>query len=151
MRFSHDAKGSLEVALAQVPVRIVLLFLPTNPQQPVIFVLLQVVPLNMSSSSLSVEDALFRVPASPFAPAMSRADHCSSGKTSGRMKTEKRLKKIAEEQKQQSMSMGDTPTGMSDAFSRRQVKTGEAHMVLSVGNKGSVQMGDAKIKGKGKR
>jgi U4/U6.U5 tri-snRNP-associated protein 1 len=62
------------------------------------------------------------------------------------MKTEKRLKKIAEEQKQQSMSMGDTPTGMIDAFGRRQVKTGEAHMVLSVGNKGSVQMGEQKPK-----
>lgn len=55
------------------------------------------------------------------------------------MKTEKRLKKIAEERKQEQMLASDTPTGMTDAFSRRQQKTGEAHMVLSVGNKGSVQ------------
>jgi U4/U6.U5 tri-snRNP-associated protein 1 len=62
------------------------------------------------------------------------------------MKTEKRLKKIAEERKQFQMSAGDTPTGMTDAFARRQQKTGEAHMVLSVGNKGSVQMGEQKPK-----
>ncbi|KAI9633988.1 SART-1 protein [Dioszegia hungarica] len=65
--------------------------------------------------------------------------HKFHGKTSGRMKTEKRLKKIAEERKQEQMLASDTPTGMTDAFSRRQQKTGEAHMVLSVGNKGSVQ------------
>ena len=58
-----------------------------------------------------------------------------SGKTSGRMKTDKRLKKIAEERKALTMGAGDTPLGMSDAFSRRQEKTGQAHMVLSVGNK----------------
>lgn len=62
-----------------------------------------------------------------------------SGKTSGRMKTEKRLRKIEEERKALSMAEGDTPTGMTNAFVRRQQKTGEAHMVLSVGNKGSVQ------------
>lgn len=60
------------------------------------------------------------------------------------MKTEKRLKKIAEERKQAQMIASDTPTGMTDAFSRRQQKTGEAHMILSVGNKGSVQASDAK-------
>jgi U4/U6.U5 tri-snRNP-associated protein 1 len=63
--------------------------------------------------------------------------HKFHGKTSGRMKTEKRLRKIAEEQAAQRMAAGDTPLGMSDAFARRQAKTGEAHMVLSVGNKGS--------------
>lgn len=51
------------------------------------------------------------------------------------MKTEKRLKKIEEERKQMKMLAGDTPTGMTDAFARRQAKTGEAHMVLSVGNR----------------
>ncbi|WWD19575.1 hypothetical protein CI109_104036 [Kwoniella shandongensis] len=70
--------------------------------------------------------------------------HKFHGKTSGRMKTEKRLKKIAEERKQYTMNATDTPTGMTDAFSRRQHKTGEAHMVLSVGNKGSVQMSNKK-------
>ncbi|KLT45793.1 SART-1 protein [Cutaneotrichosporon oleaginosum] len=63
--------------------------------------------------------------------------HKFHGKTSGRMKTEKRLRKIAEEQAAQRMAAGDTPLGMSNAFARRQAKTGEAHMVLSVGNKGS--------------
>jgi U4/U6.U5 tri-snRNP-associated protein 1 len=72
--------------------------------------------------------------------------HKFHGKTSGRMKTEKRLKKIEEERKQLKMNSGDTPTGMTSAFSRRQEKTGEAHMVLSVGNKGSVQMGESKPK-----
>ncbi|KAL1412710.1 hypothetical protein Q8F55_000457 [Vanrija albida] len=71
--------------------------------------------------------------------------HKFHGKTSGRMKTEKRLRKMDEERKAQSMSASDTPLGMTNAFSRRQQKTGEAHMVLSVGNKQSVQM-DAKAK-----
>ena len=62
------------------------------------------------------------------------------------MKTEKRLKKIAEERKGLTMASGDTPFGMTDAFARRQQKTGSAHMVLSVGNKGSVQMSDSKPK-----
>lgn len=62
------------------------------------------------------------------------------------MKTQKRLKKIAEEQQSNKMLASDTPLGMTDAFARRQQKTGEAHMILSVGNKGSVQMGDAKPK-----
>ena len=52
------------------------------------------------------------------------------------MKTEKRLKKIAEERKQEAMIAGDRALGMSNAFAKRQQKTGEAHMVLSVGNKG---------------
>lgn len=69
-----------------------------------------------------------------------------SGKTSGRMKTEKRMKKIAEEQKQLKMLSGDTPTGMTDAFARRQQKTGQAHMVLSTGNKQSVPMAEKKVK-----
>ncbi|RSH91795.1 hypothetical protein EHS25_009165 [Saitozyma podzolica] len=74
--------------------------------------------------------------------------HKFHGKTSGRMKTEKRLKKIAEERKQEAMIASDTPLGMSEAFARRAAKTGEAHMVLSVGNKGSVQ---ASSKGKARR
>ncbi|WWC71951.1 uncharacterized protein I206_105910 [Kwoniella pini CBS 10737] len=70
--------------------------------------------------------------------------HKFHGKTSGRMKTEKRLKKIAEERKQLTSSATDTPLGMTDAFSRRQQKTGEAHMVLSVGNKQSVPQNNKK-------
>ncbi|WVR07742.1 hypothetical protein IAU60_004785 [Kwoniella sp. DSM 27419] len=70
--------------------------------------------------------------------------HKFHNKTSGRMKTEKRLKKIAEERKQLTSSATDTPLGMTDAFARRQVKTGEAHMVLSVGNKQSVPQNNKK-------
>ncbi|WRT70292.1 uncharacterized protein IL334_007290 [Kwoniella shivajii] len=70
--------------------------------------------------------------------------HKFHGKTSGRMKTEKRLKKIAEERKQLTMNATDTPLGMTDAFARRQQKTGEAHMVLSVGNRGSVPQSNKK-------
>ena len=41
--------------------------------------------------------------------------------------------------KQSSMTMNDTPTGMNANFADRQQKAGQAHMVLSVGNKGYVQ------------
>jgi U4/U6.U5 tri-snRNP-associated protein 1 len=62
--------------------------------------------------------------------------HKFHGKGSGKMKTEKRLKKIAEEKKQEAMASGDTPLSMSKAFQIRQEKTGQAHFVLSVGNRG---------------
>lgn len=58
-----------------------------------------------------------------------------SGKTSGRMKTELRMRRIEEERKRNAISMGDTASGMVDAFARRQAATGEAYMTLSVGNK----------------
>ncbi|CAK5268507.1 unnamed protein product [Mycena citricolor] len=64
--------------------------------------------------------------------------HRFHGKGSGKMKTEKRLKKIKEEQKQAAMASGDTPLSMTKAFQLRQEKTGQAHMVLSVGNRGAV-------------
>ncbi|KAJ7066972.1 SART-1 family-domain-containing protein [Mycena amicta] len=64
--------------------------------------------------------------------------HRFHGKGSGKMKTEKRLKRIHEEQKQAAMSSGDTPLSMTKAFQMRQEKTGQAHMVLSVGNRGTV-------------
>ncbi|KAJ7903509.1 SART-1 family-domain-containing protein [Mycena olivaceomarginata] len=64
--------------------------------------------------------------------------HRFHGKGSGKMKTEKRLKKIKDEEKQLSMSSGDTPLSMTKAFQERQEKTGQAHMVLSVGNRGAV-------------
>ncbi|KAG8977577.1 hypothetical protein FRB90_008756 [Tulasnella sp. 427] len=54
------------------------------------------------------------------------------------MKTEKRLKKIADEKKREAMISGDTPTSMNEAFQKRQQKVGQAHMVLSVGNRGAV-------------
>ncbi|KAG8937257.1 hypothetical protein FRC02_000027 [Tulasnella sp. 418] len=64
--------------------------------------------------------------------------HRFHGKGSGRMKTEKRLKKIADEKKREAMVSGDTPTSMNQAFQKRQEKAGQAHMVLSVGNRGAV-------------
>lgn len=64
--------------------------------------------------------------------------HRFHGKGSGKMKTEKRLKKIAEENKMQAMVSGETPLGMTSAFQARQEKMGQAHMVLSVGNRGCV-------------
>ncbi|KAG5642574.1 hypothetical protein DXG03_002525 [Asterophora parasitica] len=64
--------------------------------------------------------------------------HKFHGKGSGKMKTEKRLKKIAEEQKQAAMASGDTPLSMNSAFQQRQEKAGQAHFVLSVGNRGAV-------------
>lgn len=64
--------------------------------------------------------------------------HKFHGKGSGKMKTEKRLKRIAEEQKQAAMASGDTPLSMNSAFQQRQMKAGQAHFVLSVGNRGYV-------------
>jgi U4/U6.U5 tri-snRNP-associated protein 1 len=64
--------------------------------------------------------------------------HTFHGKGSGKMKTEKRLKKIAEEKKQAAMASGDTPLSMNRAFQIRQEKAGQAHFVLSVGNRGCV-------------
>lgn len=64
--------------------------------------------------------------------------HRFHGKGSGKMKTEKRLKKIADEKKREAMISGDTPTNMNEAFQKRQEKVGQAHMVLSVGNRGWV-------------
>jgi U4/U6.U5 tri-snRNP-associated protein 1 len=64
--------------------------------------------------------------------------HKFHGKGSGKMKTEKRLKKIAEEKKKEAMASGDTPLSMNKAFQIRQEKTGQAHFVLSVGNRGQV-------------
>ncbi|KAG6879874.1 hypothetical protein C0992_010227 [Termitomyces sp. T32_za158] len=64
--------------------------------------------------------------------------HKFHGKGSGKAKTEKRLKRIAEEEKQKAMASGDTPLSMNSAFQQRQQKAGQAHFVLSVGNRGAV-------------
>lgn len=64
--------------------------------------------------------------------------HKFHGKGSGKMKTEKRLKKIAEEKKKEAMASGDTPLSMNKAFQQRQEKAGQAHFILSVGNRGYV-------------
>jgi U4/U6.U5 tri-snRNP-associated protein 1 len=83
--------------------------------------------------------------------------HKFHGKGSGKMKTEKRLKKIAEEKKQEAMASGDTPLGMNEAFQIRQERTGQAHFVLSVGNRGAIPQASEFLdaqplsKGKGER
>jgi U4/U6.U5 tri-snRNP-associated protein 1 len=64
--------------------------------------------------------------------------HKFHGKGSGKMKTEKRLQKIKEEKKKEAMASGDTPLSMNKAFQIRQEKAGQAHFVLSVGNRGYV-------------
>ncbi|THH23054.1 hypothetical protein EUX98_g8123 [Antrodiella citrinella] len=48
--------------------------------------------------------------------------HKFHGKGSGKMKTEKRLKKIAEDRKKEAMASGDTPLSMNQAFQIRQEK-----------------------------
>ncbi|RUS15975.1 SART-1 protein [Endogone sp. FLAS-F59071] len=62
--------------------------------------------------------------------------HKFHGKTSGKAKTEKRLKKLEEERRLLSMNSADTPLNMSTALQERQRATGSAHVVLSVGNRG---------------
>lgn len=64
--------------------------------------------------------------------------HRFHGKGSGKAKMEKRLKKIAEEKKMLAMQAGETPLGMASAFQARAEKLGQAHMVLSVGNRGYI-------------
>jgi U4/U6.U5 tri-snRNP-associated protein 1 len=73
--------------------------------------------------------------------------HRFHGKGSGKAKTEKRLKKIQEEKKMQAMVSGETPLGMASAFQARQEKLGQAHMVLSVGNRGYVYRSMSTING----
>ncbi|OZJ04934.1 hypothetical protein BZG36_02661 [Bifiguratus adelaidae] len=62
--------------------------------------------------------------------------HKFHGKTSGKLKTEKRLRKLEEEKMFQTMASSDTPLNMATAFQERQKAAGSAHVVLSVGNRG---------------
>ncbi|SAM03536.1 hypothetical protein [Absidia glauca] len=64
--------------------------------------------------------------------------HKFHGKTSGKGKTEKRLQKLDEEKKLNMMSSTDTPLNLAGALLERQQRTGRAHVVLSVGNRGAV-------------
>ncbi|KAH6576641.1 hypothetical protein BASA60_004434 [Batrachochytrium salamandrivorans] len=52
----------------------------------------------------------------------------------GKLKTEKRLKKLQEELKMKQMSSIDTPLGLSSALQEKTRRTGQAHVTLSVGN-----------------
>ncbi|KAI9302411.1 SART-1 protein [Cunninghamella echinulata] len=70
--------------------------------------------------------------------------HKFHGKTSGKGKTEKRLQKMEEERKLNMMSSTDTPLNLAGALLERQQKTGNAHVVLSVGNRGVVPTDAAK-------
>ncbi|KAI7879460.1 SART-1 protein [Lichtheimia hyalospora FSU 10163] len=62
--------------------------------------------------------------------------HKFHGKTSGKAKTEKRMQKMEEELKLNMMSSSDTPLNLATKLLERQQRTGSAHVVLSVGNRG---------------
>ncbi|KAI9314126.1 SART-1 protein [Dichotomocladium elegans] len=64
--------------------------------------------------------------------------HKFHGKTSGKAKTEKRMQKMQEELKLNMMSSSDTPLNLATKLLERQQRTGTAHVVLSVGNRGVV-------------
>ncbi|CAG8704502.1 5196_t:CDS:2, partial [Acaulospora morrowiae] len=70
--------------------------------------------------------------------AFRQLSHKFHGKSSGKSKTEKRLKKLEEERKLKAMSSIDTPLNMSTALQERQKASGSAHVVLSVGNRAVV-------------
>ncbi|ORZ13633.1 SART-1 protein [Absidia repens] len=70
--------------------------------------------------------------------------HKFHGKTSGKGKTEKRMQKMDEEKKLNMMSSTDTPLNLAGALLERQQRTGNAHVVLSVGNRGAVSSDAAK-------
>ncbi|CAO3569717.1 unnamed protein product [Mortierella alpina] len=67
--------------------------------------------------------------------AFRQMSHAFHGKTSGKMKTEKRQKKLDDEKRLMSMSSTDTPLNMVSAFQERQKAAGSAHIVLAVGNR----------------
>ncbi|KAI8823082.1 SART-1 protein [Fimicolochytrium jonesii] len=70
--------------------------------------------------------------------AFRQLSHKFHGKKSGKMKTEKRLRKIEEELKMEKMSSTDTPLGTAAALSERTRAAGAAHLVLSVGNRSAL-------------
>ena len=57
--------------------------------------------------------------------------HKFHGKTSGRLKTEKRLIKLAEEERSRKMEAGDTPLNMTDMMRKKMEETGSAHIVMT--------------------
>ncbi|KAI3614676.1 hypothetical protein CBS9595_003947 [Malassezia furfur] len=65
--------------------------------------------------------------------AWKRLSHVFHGNAPGHKAQEKRLRRIAEEQRRERMLAGDTST-LSQAFQARSERTGQAHMVLSVGH-----------------
>ncbi|KAK0534276.1 hypothetical protein OC842_002682 [Tilletia horrida] len=63
--------------------------------------------------------------------------HRFHGKGPGHKKQELEMRRLENERKREKMQSGDTPTGMSKAFQDRSERTGQAHMVLSVGARGN--------------
>lgn len=61
--------------------------------------------------------------------------HKFHGKGSGKLKTEKRAKKLIEEKKLQMMSSIDTPLNTASMFKEKQKQSQSAHIVLSGGGK----------------
>ncbi|KAG0321421.1 hypothetical protein BGZ99_003933 [Dissophora globulifera] len=70
--------------------------------------------------------------------AFRQLSHAFHGKTSGKMKTEKRMKKVEDEKRLMGMSSTDTPLNMVSALQERQKAAGSAHIVLAVGNRNAV-------------
>ncbi|KAF9346395.1 hypothetical protein BGX26_002112 [Mortierella sp. AD094] len=70
--------------------------------------------------------------------AFRQLSHAFHGKTSGKMKTEKRMKKLEDERRLMGMSSTDTPLNMVSAFQERQKAAGSAHIVLATGNRNAV-------------
>ncbi|KAI8927979.1 SART-1 family-domain-containing protein [Entophlyctis helioformis] len=66
--------------------------------------------------------------------------HRFHGIHSGKNKTEKKLRKIEEEQRFKQMSSADTPLGMASALSERTRTMGQAHVTLSVGNRSAAPL-----------
>ena len=65
--------------------------------------------------------------------AWKQLSHTFHGTAPGQRAQEKRLRRIAEEQRRERMLAGDT-SAMTQAFQARSERTGQAHMVLSVGH-----------------
>ncbi|TPX32879.1 hypothetical protein SmJEL517_g04070 [Synchytrium microbalum] len=61
--------------------------------------------------------------------------HQFHGVKPGKMKTEKKLAKIAQELKEKAMPTSDTPLGTAAALLDRQQQTGSAYITLQVGNR----------------
>ncbi|KAJ3027000.1 hypothetical protein HK097_006259, partial [Rhizophlyctis rosea] len=68
--------------------------------------------------------------------AFRQLSHKFHGKHSGKMKTEKRIRRIEEEGAVMGMASWDTPLGTVGALQERTREEGKAHVVLSVGNRG---------------
>ncbi|KAG0240982.1 hypothetical protein BGW41_006434 [Actinomortierella wolfii] len=69
--------------------------------------------------------------------------HKFHGKSSGKMKTEKRMKKLEEQKRMMSMTATDTPLNMAMATQERLKAAGQAHLVLAVGNRNVVPTSSA--------